>query len=525
MRIQNALAESEARFRNMADNAPVMMWVTDREGRCTYLNTRWCDFTGQDPAAALGHGWGEAVHPADRPRVAAELVAANAAQQQFRVEYRLRRADGVYRWVIDAAAPRLADNGDYLGYIGSVIDIDARHESEARLQASEGRFRAAVGALQGVLWTNNARGEMVGDQPGWAALTGQSAADYTGFGWTAAVHPDDIAGTLTAWQRAVATGSIFSHEHRVRRHDGLWCNFAVRAVPILDAAGEVVEWVGIHTDITEQRTAEAALLTLNLDLEHRIATEVAERVRVEEALRQSQKMDALGQLTGGIAHDFNNMLSVITSSFSLLQRRLVDPDDTTLRYIEAGHDAATRAAGLTRRMLAFARQQPLAPETIDIAALIAGLEQLLRHSLGAAMALECRIEPGLWPTLADRNQLENAILNLAVNARDAMGDNGRLLIEARNVAAGSDGLPDDIPPGDYIALGITDNGTGMTDEVRDKVFEPFFTTKPPGQGTGLGLSQVYGFVRQSGGSIAIVSAPGQGTRVELHLPRVDPEPA
>jgi PAS domain S-box-containing protein len=348
-------------------------------------------------------------------------------------------------------------------------------------------------------------------------LTGQAPSEFLGYGWASAVHPDDAAATVVAWQAAVADRSIFAHEHRVRRRDGVWRHFSVRAVPIIDSAGDIVEWVGIHTDITEQRVAEEALLTLNNELEDRIEGEVAARLKVENALRQSQKMDALGQLTGGIAHDFNNMLSVITSAFGMLRRRLPDADPSILHFVEAGQDAALRAGGLTKRMLAFARQEPVSLELVEINAVITDLMPLLTHSLGRAITIEHSLEDGIWPTKVDRNQLENAILNLAVNARDAIDGQGCLKIETRNVLLDGEGA--DRLTGEFACLSIADDGAGMSEEVRAKVFEPFFTTKPAGQGTGLGLSQVYGFVRQADGGVEIVSAPLKGTRVSIYLPR------
>ena len=215
---QERLRESENRFRNIADHAPMMMWVTDQEGHCTYLNRGWYEFTGQDAGQAEGFGWLDAVHPEDRPRAETDFRKANASRTAFRAEYRLRRSDGVYRWAIDAASPRFGDAGEWLGYVGSVIDIDERREAENLLRQSEARFRAAVDAVQGVLWTNNAVGEMKGPQPAWAALTGQSQDEYQNYGWVTAVHPDDVSPTVEAWNAAVAERKTFVFEHRLRRH-------------------------------------------------------------------------------------------------------------------------------------------------------------------------------------------------------------------------------------------------------------------------------------------------------------------
>jgi nitrogen-specific signal transduction histidine kinase/CheY-like chemotaxis protein len=248
----------------------------------------------------------------------------------------------------------------------------------------------------------------------------------------------------------------------------------------------------------------------------------AERLKAtEEALRQSQKMEAVGQLTGGIAHDFNNLLTGIVGSLDLLQTRLDQGrTDNVARYIDAAMTSANRAAALTHRLLAFARRQPLIPKSVDANQLVVSLEDLLRRTIGETIDLDIHVSDDLWFTLCDPNQLESALLNLAINARDAMPDGGKLTIRTEN--ARLEGVTADTPalsPGDYICIGVTDTGTGMSAEVAARAFDPFFTTKPIGQGTGLGLSMIYGFARQSNGHATIDSKLGQGTSVKLYLPR------
>jgi PAS domain S-box-containing protein len=275
-----------------------------------------------------------------------------------------------------------------------------------------------------------------------------------------------------------------------------------------------------------RRAADAAgneLRELNLTLESRIAEAVERRMQVEEALRQAHKMEAIGQLTGGIAHDFNNLLTGIIGSLDLLnirasQGRLHDAD----RYIDAARGAARRAATLTHRLLAFARQQTLDPKPTNINCLVAGMEEMIRRTTGQAIEIEVVGAAGLWNTLVDPNQLENALLNLCINARDAMPDGGRLTIETGNKwLDGGAEHECDLPAGQYVALSVTDTGSGMPPEVARRAFDPFFTTKPAGKGTGLGLSMIHGFVRQSGGQVRIYSEVGQGTTVCLYLPRHD----
>ncbi len=269
------------------------------------------------------------------------------------------------------------------------------------------------------------------------------------------------------------------------------------------------------------------LSQLNQNLEQRVADESRERMQVEEALRQAQKMEAIGQLTGGVAHDFNNLLTVIMGSLDSIRRQLDDPgnelDLARLRRLQnMAFQGAERASTLTSRLLAFARRQPLKPETIDVDKLATGLTDLLRRTLGERIALETVSTPGLWLAKADRAELESALVNVAINARDAMPDGGKLTIETANVwldEAYVKALTEPVPPGQYVLLAVADTGHGMDRQTLDRVFEPFFTTKSVGKGTGLGLSQVYGFVRQSGGHIRIYSEPGAGTTIKLYLPR------
>jgi signal transduction histidine kinase len=279
------------------------------------------------------------------------------------------------------------------------------------------------------------------------------------------------------------------------------------------------------------------LRNLNATLEARVEERTAELQQAEEALRQAQKMEAVGQLTGGIAHDFNNLLTGIVGSLELLQRRVNEGRTGDLqRYASVAIASANRAAALTQRLLAFARRQPLDPRPVDVNTLIASMEDLLRRTLGPSIALHMALTEGLWPTLCDPNQLESAILNLAINARDAMtgnghgaegnrggdDDGGRLTIETANAVldqAYARAQGGEVKPGPYVMVAVSDTGTGMPPEEIERAFEPFFTTKPLGQGTGLGLSMLYGFIKQSNGHVRIYSEPGMGTTFRIYLPR------
>ncbi|MGI3903071.1 MAG: response regulator [Janthinobacterium lividum] len=277
------------------------------------------------------------------------------------------------------------------------------------------------------------------------------------------------------------------------------------------------------------QASETALKRSNETLEERVAertqafeAEQVHRHAAEEKLRQSQKMEAIGQLTGGIAHDFNNLLTGITGSLDIIRRRMATGrTDDIPRFMDAASTSAQRAAALTHRLHAFARRQSLDTKPCDVNALVASLDDMLRRTLGEQVRLEISLAAGLWPALTDANQFENALLNLAINARDAMVDGGRLSVETVNRALGEADVlvGEDVTPGSYVMIRVTDTGSGMTPEVVAKVFDPFFTTKPLGMGTGLGLSMIYGFAKQSGGHVRIDSEVGRGTTVELYLPR------
>ena len=282
----------------------------------------------------------------------------------------------------------------------------------------------------------------------------------------------------------------------------------------------------LFQDITARKRAETAIQHLNETLEARIAEAIAERKQAEEALRHSQKMEAVGQLTGGIAHDFNNLLTGIIGSLELLETRLRQGRTSELhRYVAVAQGASKRAAALTHRLLAFSRRQTLDAKPTDVNRMVMGIEELIRRTVGPQIAVEVVTAVGLWPALIDASQLESALLNLCINARDAMPEGGRITIETANKWLDDRAATErDLPPGQYLSVCVTDTGTGMTPNVIARAFDPFFTTKPLGQGTGLGLSMVYGFVRQSGGQVRIYSEVGNGTTMCLYLPRHHGEP-
>jgi len=559
-----------------------------------------------------------------------------------------------------------------------------RVRAEAELRASNGRFRAAVQATRGVLWTNDAEGRMIGEQSGWAALTGQAKAEYQGYGWSDAVHPDDVQPTIEAWGEAVRRRETFVSEHRVRRFDGEWRLFSIRAVPILRPDGSVSEWVGVHTDITEQRAAEDALreetrilealnktgaaLAAQLDLEsivqtvtdagveltgaqfgaffynvfhangesymlytlsgahpsqfdfgmprntavfhptfagegiirsdditsdprygksephfgmpkghlpvvsylavpvrsrsgevmgglffghpafarfserherlivgiaaqaavaidnarlyqavqqaretleQRVEERTSELQKMHETLAQAQRLQSLGELTGGIAHDFNNLMTVVSGSADMLLRRPDLPESKRRQYLQAIGETAKRATTLTQQLLAFGRRQAIKPEVLDVDVTLDAFAEVLSRTLGSRILVSLDLDAAREFVRVDRTQLEAAVLNAAVNARDAMPKGGRLVIATR---------VEDQGPGRFLRLSISDDGLGMPQRVAERAFEPFFTTKEVGKGTGLGLSQIHGFAAQAGGKAEIESLEGEGTTISILLP-------
>ncbi|WP_292079103.1 MULTISPECIES: PAS domain S-box protein [Brevundimonas] len=397
-----------------------------------------------------------------------------------------------------------------------------RARSEAALRDSEAQFRVFAQATPIQIWASWADGSLYWFNPQVYAYSGlaEGALDGT-TGWGKVVHPDDLDWASERWVQALASGQVYENEFRIRRHDGVYRTFMVRAEPVHDEEGRILRWVGSNTDIEDLRRQSAELARFNETLEEQVAERTSALMQAEEALRQSQKMEAVGQLTGGIAHDFNNLLAGISGSLELITNRIAQGRHAEVeRFTVAAQGAAKRAAALTHRLLAFSRRQTLDPKPTDPNRLIRGMEDLVRRTTGPGIEVEVVAGAGLWPVLIDAHQLENAVLNLCINARDAMPSGGRLTIETGNrwIDART-AKAQDLEPGQYVSICVSDTGTGMAPEVAARAFEPFFTTKPLGEGTGLGLSMIYGFVRQSGGQVRIYSEAGEGAMICLYLPR------
>ena len=506
-------------FRALFDCISDGVVVLDRDWRYRYVNRSGAALLGHTPQSLAGQRYHDLFPEAVGLPFHRAYERALATQEPAVFEL---YHEPWARWFENRVYPS-AD-----GLVILFSDVTDRRRSEQALELSEQRFRSLVETAAEAVWWADPNGEVVRDMPSWERFTGVPVeATGNGTGWLAAIHPEDRERTLAAWRAAVATGEPYAVEHRVRRHDGRWRQMAARAVPVRDAAGAVREWVGAHTDVTEQR-------------------------RLEEQFLQAQKMEAVGQLAGGIAHDFNNLLTAIRASADLSLVALRDaaltlPHSPHLDVVSADlaeiRRATSRAADLTRQLLAFSRRQLLDPRPVAINDVVTQAMPLVRRLVSADIRIDSLLQAGAGTVTVDARQLEQVLMNLVVNARDAVrgapapritvatldvviesaerwgaaasgaGDPREALLPA-GVTAARPGLL----PGAYAVLVVHDNGGGMDADTQARVFEPFFTTKPVGEGTGLGLATVYGIVKQSGGFVYLDSAPERGTMCSVYLP-------
>lgn len=535
-RAEAALRESEERFRFALQAAGgVGSWDWDVAQDRIYANETFAFLFGVDPKRAEEGApladFVSGIHPDDRDAAGAEIETALLNGTDFAAEYRVIGSDGLTRWIAARGRCYHDDGRKAVRFPGIVIDITERKKTEEALASSERRLQAILDTVPvGIVIAEAPSGRIIGGNAqvesifGHAVLQSQDVESYRD--WISfhadgrQVHPTEypLAKVLRDGHKSAELEVLY------RRGDGSQSWLRLIAAPIHDEAGRLIAGVVAAVDIDREKQAEAALRALNATLEQRIAEAMAEREKAEAQLRQAQKMEAVGRLTGGVAHDFNNLLTVITGNLDMLRRKVEKLDDPRLlRNVDNAVEGSRRAAQLTHRLLAFSRQSPLQPEVLDLNKIAAGMSELIRRTIGENIAIETVLAGGLWRTEADPNQLESAILNLAVNARDAMPEGGKLTIETANAyldEAYATNTGGEVKAGQYVMVSVSDTGSGMTPDVKTKVFEPFFTTKPVGKGTGLGLAQVYGFAKQSGGHAAIYSEVGQGTTVKLYFPRL-----
>jgi PAS domain S-box-containing protein len=480
------------------------IFMLDVEGRVASWNPGAERIKGYTAAEIIGQHFSRFYTEEERAAGMPDKVLRIAAETgRFSAEGWRRRKDGGHFWamvVIDS----IRQDGKLIGFAKITRDMTEQRAAQLAALESERRFRLLVqGVSDYAIYMLSPAGEVTNWNRGAERIKGYSASEIVGEHFSRFYTPEDTASGLPEKALNIARQQgRYEAEGWRQRKDGsrFWAGVVIDA--IYDD-GKLVGFAKITRDLTERREAQIQL----------------EQSR--EQLFQAQKMEAVGQLTGGLAHDFNNLLTGISGSLELLKMRMTQGRIGDLeRYVSAAQGATSRAAALTHRLLAFARRQTLDPRLIAPNKLITEMEEMIRRTVGPEIKLEMALASHLWPTLCDPNQLENAILNLCINARDAMPNGGRLTIETAN------GMLDErcaqlqgMHAGDFVSICVTDTGTGMPPDVVAHAFEPFFTTKPTGQGTGLGLSMIYGFTRQSGGQVRIYSEVGAGTTVHIYLPR------
>jgi PAS domain S-box-containing protein len=493
----------DGRYRLLIDAiTDYAIYMLDPEGRVTSWNPGAQRFKGYEASEIIGEHFSRFYTDEDRAAGVPSLALRTATEEgRYEVEGWRVRKGGERFWAHVLIDPIRSPSGELLGFAKVTRDLTERRKAEEALRSSEQQFRMLVqGVTDYAIYRLDLEGRVTNWNAGAQYIKGYKPDDIIGEHFSRFYTEEDrqAGEPARALATAAAEGRFEKEGWRVRR-DGtrFWAHVVID--PIHDDTGEMVGFAKITRDITERKEAQEAL----------------EEARL--ALFQTQKMQAIGRLTGGIAHDFNNLLTAVLGSLDLLRRRL-PPDPKAEALLDNAVQGARRGAALTQRMLAFARKQDLRLEAVDLRALVEDMSALLRGSLGPAVELATRLPSRLPPVLTDANQLETALLNLAVNARDAMGEGGRLTIEAAPVALGA---RNDIglPAGEYVSLAVIDTGAGMDDETLARATEPFFTTKGVGKGTGLGLSMVHGLAEQSGGRLRLTSRPGEGARAELWLPR------
>jgi PAS domain S-box-containing protein len=501
------LREGEERFRSVVERMAEGLIITDLESRIVYANPSVEEIFGWRPEELLGRvSWEVLVAPEEQAAMADRIPRRREGERE-RYQVRSRRRDGSVGWIEVAAAPFRDASGEVVGTLGAVTDVTERFRAEQALEAQREYLRAVIDSLPSALFAKDQEGRFTLVNRACAALYGRTPEEMLR-GRDADVNPDagQVAAFLEADREVFRSGGrpLVVEEPVTLTTTGETRWYQTRKVGLFPPDGGPLQVLGIATDITDRRRAEEAL------------------AESQRQLLQSQKMEAVGRLAGGIAHDFNNMLMAIGGHAELLRTDPGLPETSRWQAEEIGK-AATRAAGLTRQLLAFSRKQVLQPRPLSVNTVVSDLEEMLRRLLGEDVRLRTALDSGVGVVRADPGQLEQVLVNLAANARDAMPGGGTLTVATANVLLEAEfaGLDEDVAPGPYVMLAVTDTGTGMDEEVQQRIFEPFFTTKEQGKGTGLGLSTVYGIVRQSGGHVTVRSEPGVGTTFSVYLPRED----
>lgn len=532
-RAEAALRESQARFRSIFDSTFQFIGLLTLDGTLLEANRAALEFGGLTLAEAAGSKLWETPwwRGAPDPQACARLQdAVRRAAQGEVVAYdeEVAAAQGRTATVAFSLRPMRDANGRIAYLVPEGRDVSRRNQTLRRLAESEARFRVLADTMPQMVWVSDAAGNNIYCNARMIDFIGQPQG-LRGAGWAELVHPDDRAQSLELRRRTLTTGENYEREHRFRCADGSYRWVLARAVPLRDKTGEITQWFGTNTDITDlvqareimrqsrdvlESLVEERTRALN-DAARELAAEIRRREDMQDQMLQSQKLEALGYLTGGVAHDFANVLTAISGSYALLRRRAGSGDAATI--IQHGEQAVERARHLIEQLMSFVRKEKPATKLIYPAPFLAGAENMLCHAVGRSITCVLDAASDTHPVLANPNQLEIALLNLAVNARDAMKEGGTLTISARNLDEAS--RPPQLAAGAYVAIAVRDTGCGMPADVLARATDSFFTTKPDGKGTGLGLSMVHGFAARLGGYVHIESAQGEGTTVTIILPR------
>jgi PAS domain S-box-containing protein len=496
-RAEEAIGRSEERFRKLVEHSSDPITLLDTAGRIIYSTPSLHPTLGYGPCEITGQSALELVHPDDRPLAERLLRDVSCAPgHSADADLRLRHQNGSWRDLEVAAVNRVDDVA-----IGAVVvthhDVTERKTAERALRESQERLRVALEATGLGPWDWDLRTNVTEFSPEWKRQLGYEPHEILNQyeEWESRLHPQDRERVLEAL-RAYLDGRQpeYAVEFRMRHKDGSYRWIYTRGVALRDGSGKLTHMLGCHLDITARK-------------------------HLEEQFRQAQKMEAVGQLAGGVAHDFNNLLTVISGNSEMLLSEL-PPNESWQELISEVREAGQRAAMLTRQLLAFSRQTVLEPEVLDLNDVVRENEKMLRRLIGEDVQLKAVLDPALAPVKVDAGQIGQVIMNLVINARDAMPTGGNVIIETRNVTLdeASTAMDPEAKPGRYVMLAVSDTGVGMTPDVQARVFEPFFTTKGAGKGTGLGLATVYGIVKQSGASISVSSEPGRGTTFKIRFP-------
>jgi two-component system, cell cycle sensor histidine kinase and response regulator CckA len=498
--------QSKAHEAALLELCPVTVWMADARGCTTYTNRHWQEYSGQRPEESHGETWLSRVHPEDQVR-ASQAWAQDAVPAPFEHELRLRRRDGQYRWHLAVGLPITDSSGKAIAWMGICVDIHDRKLAQEKVAEAEEHMRftlEAAGVGSCGFYPCSEKKEWSGRSADMLGVPREQEPRLDIF--MSRVHPEDkqrVWETVGALLQSPVTEE-YDFDYRIMRPDGevRWLLSRGKFFVPPAGSGEEPRMKGILLDITERKQAEE------------------ENKKLQEQLVHARKMEAVGRLASGVAHDFNNLITVIAGAADRLQKRFNDQPGA-LEVLNAIQQAADHASALTGQLLAFGRRQLLNPAVLSLNDTMMKLQGILRRLVGEDIRLDARLQDNLWNVKIDPVQLEQILLNLAANARDAMPQGGAITIETSNrtVEGENKGDPSAPNPGEYVCLSFSDTGLGMDAEVLGHLFEPFYTTKEFGRGTGLGLATVYGIVQQSGGHIAVRSIPGQGTEFTLYLPR------